>query len=108
MDNDCIKNNLELPDQDAIDRAVKLFSTVSHPVRLLVLITLSRKGPTCAGELQKIAKIEQSAISHQLKVLKTAGLVKWKRDGKQIIYSIMDQHVVHIIEDAIAHISECL
>ena len=59
-----------------------------------------------AGALQEICGIEQSAMSHQLGILKRAHLVTADRAGKQMIYSLADKHVTRIVDDALTHASE--
>ena len=58
------------------------------------------------SEISAFLEITQSAVSHQLRILKTSGLVKSKRKGKTIIYSLADQHVRTIIDCGMEHISE--
>ena len=89
-----------------IDAAVALFAALSHPVRLRILVALSREGPLSAGDLQDFADAEQSLVSHQLSTLKRNRLVSVDRDGRRMIYSLLDEHVAHIVEDAIKHVSE--
>ena len=60
----------------------------------------------CVCDIAEILNMTQSAISHQLKILKNAKLVKNRRDGKQIIYELDDEHVGSIIKMGIEHISE--
>jgi len=100
------KSGPALPGEAELARTIALFKAIAHPSRLLVLITLSRLGPMSAGALQSICGIEQSAMSHQLGGLRHARLVSAKRDGKQIIYSLQDKHVAHVVEDAMLHASE--
>ncbi|MEC9378551.1 MAG: metalloregulator ArsR/SmtB family transcription factor, partial [Candidatus Latescibacterota bacterium] len=59
-----------------------------------------------AGELQDLTRTEQSALSHQLRVLRDAGLVRTTRDGRKVIYHLQDEHVAHIVEDALIHATE--
>lgn len=87
----------------AIESVVALLSAVAHPVRLLALVALRRRGPLSVGELRDITETEQSHLSHQLRVLREARLVRTERQGKQIIYSLFDAHVAHIVEDAVRH-----
>ncbi len=103
---DCLSKVAELPGEGEIAQAVAIFAALAHPVRLLVLSALSRRGPMSVGELQKLAGIEQSAMSHQLRTLRTARLIDTERRGRHIFYHLSDHHVAHIVEDAIAHIGE--
>lgn len=58
------------------------------------------------GEISEFLEITQSAVSHQLRVLKTSGLVRSRRNGKEMIYSLADEHVRNIIDCGMEHIAE--
>ena len=91
---------------EAIEATARLLAVAAHPVRLRVLIALDRRGPLSAGELQAIAGVEQSAMSHQLHKLRDARLVDAQRRGRRMIYRLHDHHVAHIVRDALLHVSE--
>lgn len=95
-----------LPPPATIAPAVSLFSVLAHPMRLQLLVALSRRGPLSAGELQQLVGGEQSAVSHQLATLRRARLVIAEPNGRQRVYSLADHHVAHIVEDALAHANE--
>jgi len=95
-----------LPGEPDRERTIALLRAIAHPARLLVLLTLHRRGPMSVSDLQRHCGIEQSAMSHQLQVLRSARLVSTRREGKQVIYDLQDKHVAHIVEDAILHASE--
>lgn len=89
-----------------IESAAALLQAAAHPTRLAVLLRLSRQGPRSSGGLARSLGVEQSAMSHQLRVLRDARLIAATRRGKQVIYSLVDQHVAHIAEDALSHARE--
>ena len=60
----------------------------------------------CVCDIAQLLEMSQSAISHQLRVLKNARLIKFRRDGKTIFYSLADEHVRTIIDQGIEHIEE--
>ena len=95
-----------LPDETGLKATVSLLSAAAHPTRLLVLLALSRHGELCAGDLQALASIEQSAMSHQLRALREARIVRSERRGKHVVYELHDHHISHIINDALAHAVE--
>ncbi len=95
-----------LPKPAVIDSAVALFAVVAHPARLWVLVALARRGPMAAGELQTVAGLEQTAMSHQLRALREADLIVARRQGRQMIYELADDHVAHIVEDTLCHVAE--
>lgn len=84
----------------------KAVSTTLHalatPSRLLILATL-QNGPATVGELEEAIGMEQSAVSHQLRLLRNLGLVDSVRSGRNISYSLYDDHVAELIEQAIYH-----
>lgn len=95
-----------LPSAQVIDDAVTLFAVMAHPARLLVLVALARRGPMAAGDLQLVAGLEQTAMSHQLRGLREANLIEARRQGRQMIYELVDDHVAHIVEDTFSHVAE--
>lgn len=96
----------QLPPKRELAPTVALFSALANPLRLKLLFALSRLGPMSAGSLQRIVRAEQSAVSHQLAALRRSRLVRADRDGRSMIYELVDDHVAHIIEDALKHANE--
>ena len=80
----------------------KIFADSSR-VKILVALTQSEM---CVGEISEFLSITQSAVSHQLRILETSGLVKNRRNGKTIIYSLADEHIKAIIDCGMEHITE--
>ena len=97
---------MNLPEPALIDAAVQLLTAAAHRARLVVLVSLSRQGPMSAGELQELAGLEQTAMSHQLRMLREANLISAQREGRHVIYSLQDEHVACIVEDTLAHVAE--
>ena len=75
---------------------------LATPSRLLILARL-QSGPARVGELAESIGMEQSAVSHQLRLLRNLGLVESERSGRNISYSLYDDHVAELIEQAIYH-----
>ena len=75
---------------------------LSTPSRLLILATL-QEGPASVGDLSESVGMEQSAVSHQLRLLRNLGLVESERRGRSIVYSLYDDHVSELIDQAIHH-----
>lgn len=96
----------DLPSDEELTRTLGLFTAMAHEGRLRTLIALGRLGPLSAGALVEQSRLEQTALSHQLRILREARLVATEREGKHVIYSLADQHVGRLVEDAIAHASE--
>lgn len=82
-----------------------LFKIFSDSTRVKVLCSLFESGLNVT-EITVITGVSQTAVSHQLRILKQNHLVKYKRDGKQIVYSLADDHVKTIINCGIEHIEE--
>lgn len=90
------------------DEAVKLaefFKNFADPSRIRIL-HLMLKTECSVGELAAMLGMSQSATSHQLRILKESRLVKARRVGKSVIYSLADEHVVNVIEQGLEHIIE--
>lgn len=75
---------------------------LAAPSRLLILATL-QEGPTTVGDLAAAVGMEQSAVSHQLRLLRNLGLVEGERQGRHIVYALYDDHVSALIEEAVYH-----
>ncbi|WP_025728131.1 ArsR/SmtB family transcription factor [Atopobacter phocae] len=88
-----------------IQAVSKIFKTISDPTRLSILFLL-KKEPLNVNAIAESIQMEQSAVSHQLKVLKEARLVKSERSGKSVIYQLDDLHVFSILEQVLTHTRE--
>ena len=97
---EAITRNSEL--FEGLANLYKLFADASR-VKILVALTQSEM---CVSEISEFLSITQSAVSHQLRILKSSNLVKTRRDGKNIIYSVTDHHVRTIIDCGMEHITE--
>lgn len=97
---------IELPHPAVRERALALFRAIAHPDRLTVLLALARGERLCVSDLSALCAASQSAMSHQLRTLRDAGLVRAERAGKQVFYTLADHHVAHIVGDAVAHAEE--
>ena len=90
----------------ALERAVDLLACMAHPVRLAVLARLHREGPANVGTLCEELGVEQSALSHHLRHLRTVRLVVGERQGRRVRYRLQDDHVGCIVEDTLQHAAE--
>ena len=82
--------------------AAELLKALGHPVRIAVVRALAG-GPLCVHELVAMAQVSQPLLSQHLRVLRDAALVRVSRRGKEIAYRLTDQHVAHIVADAVRH-----
>lgn len=85
---------------------VDLFKVFGDYTRIRVLAVLLDTPSVCVSDMAQVLGMTASAISHQLRILKQSKLVKSQREGKQIYYSLADEHVVLILEKAIEHVLE--
>ncbi|MFD9507891.1 ArsR/SmtB family transcription factor [Streptomyces mirabilis] len=76
---------------------------LATPSRLLILTAL-RQRPYPVGGLAAAVGMEQSAVSHQLRLLRALGLVTGRRDGRRIVYRLYDDHVAQLLDQAVHHI----
>jgi len=90
---------------ELINRTAEILGLLGHPKRLEALILLDR-GPLSAGELAEQLGLEQSAMSHQLRLLRDARLVVGDRQGRRVLYRLADHHVADIVRVALIHVAE--
>ncbi len=91
-----------LPDEAARLPVVSFFKTLGDKTRIHILMALDIH-EMCVCDLSVLLNMTKSSVSHQLKTLKDAGLVKSRKDGKNVFYSLDDFHVKDIIEEAFDH-----
>lgn len=92
-------------DINSLNNTANLFKNFADSTRMKILYSLLEKEKNVT-EISTELQISQSAISHQLNILKINNLIKNRRDGKTIYYSIADKHVYNIIEQGIEHVEE--
>ncbi|MGK5447438.1 ArsR/SmtB family transcription factor [Streptomyces radiopugnans] len=84
-------------------KVAETLQALATPSRLLILARL-REGPCAATELAAAVGMEQSACSHQLRVLRTLGLVTGTRRGRSVVYALHDDHVAELLDQALYHV----
>ena len=89
-----------------IQETVKLFKIFSDYTRLRI-IELLYNGEKCVQDISDSLETSQSAISHQLKLLRDMNVVSARKDGKQVIYSLQDNHIKEIFLIGYSHATEC-
>jgi ArsR family transcriptional regulator len=94
-----------MPDDDVLCDAAELLKVFGDPTRIRILFVLGQS-EMCVCDIANLLGMTQSAISHQLRVLKQARLVNARRDGKTIYYSLCDDHVQRIFYCAMEHVME--
>ena len=94
-----------MPDEELLYELADLFKVFGDTTRIKILYALMEQD-LCVADLADIIGASQSAVSHQLRTLKQARLVKFQRDGKNVIYSLSDDHVYTVLAQGMTHICE--
>ena len=94
-----------LPEKEMMEHIAELFKAFGDPTRVHIL-SLLLQGEMCVGDIATGVAISQSAISHQLRILKQMHLIKFRREGKNIWYSLADDHVRTILQMGLEHVME--
>lgn len=95
----------ELPDDELIADLSDMFKIFGDQTRVKILMALE-SGELCVCDIAAVMNMSQSAISHQLRVLKQSNILKTRREGKVVYYSISDDHVKEIFNMAMVHVQE--
>jgi ArsR family transcriptional regulator len=98
-----VKNHL--PKDELLDNVAEIFKVFGDKTRIKILYVLHTK-ELCVCDIAQLLDMNQSAISHQLRILKQAKLIKNRRDGKLVFYSLDDSHVRTILSMGMEHIME--
>lgn len=99
------KVKTSMPDEEELYDLSELYKVFADSTRIKILYVLF-ESEMCVCDIAQLLEMSQSAISHQLRVLKQSKLVKFRRDGKTVFYSLADDHVRTIINQGIEHIEE--
>ena len=94
-----------MPDEDQLMDLADFFKVFADSTRIKILYVLSQ-AEMCVCDIANLLQMGQSAISHQLRVLKQMRLVKYRRDGKTVFYSLADSHIETILAQGMEHIEE--
>lgn len=93
------------PPGETLNAAGELLRALAAPVRIAVVLQL-RSSPRCVHELVDALGVTQPLISQHLRVLKAAGVVRGERRGREVVYRLVDDHLAHIVVDAVEHAEE--
>ena len=120
MDNSCTADRCEvfelheellgkvlgsLPREESLYELAELFKVFGDPTRIRILFVLF-EAEVCVCDLAAVLNMTQSAISHQLNILRRSRLVKCRREGKSVFYSLADDHVRTIVSQGMEHVGE--
>ncbi len=103
---DVVKRVLsQQPDDEILYDLAELFKVFGDSTRIKILYSLF-ENELCVYDIARLLNLSQSSVSHQLRILKTSKLVKFRREGKSIFYSLDDEHVREIISMGMEHVEE--
>lgn len=95
---------MKMPEEEKLNDLAELFKMFGDLTRIKILYALSEE-EMCVCDIASLLNMTQSAISHQLRTLKSSGLVKYRRQGKVVYYSLDDDHVKNIFHQGFIHIN---
>ena len=99
-------HSLPLPGQETeryVQPMANIFKVLSDPTRIRILALLANK-EMCVSSIAEQLDMTHSAISHQLRLLRDTNLVKFTKDGKDVFYSLDDEHVLTLFDQALDHV----
>lgn len=97
------KTKQALPENKTFDKIAEFFSIIGDRTRCKILFAL-KESPMCVCDLANVLSMTKSSVSHQLRKMKDASVVKCERIGKQVFYSLDDKHVFDIFDITMQHI----
>jgi DNA-binding transcriptional ArsR family regulator len=95
----------KLPKEEVLYDLAELFKVFGDTTRVKIISALF-ESEMCVCDIAELLHMSQSAISHQLRVLRHARLVKHRKEGKVVFYSLDDEHIKHIFDEGLEHILE--
>ncbi|NUS45815.1 MAG: winged helix-turn-helix transcriptional regulator [Mycobacteriaceae bacterium] len=94
-----------VPSRRVLDGAGEVLRALAAPIRIAIVLQLREHG-RCVHELVGALGVSQPLISQHLRVLKAAGVVRGERNGREVLYQLVNGHLSHIVLDAVAHVEE--
>ena len=94
-----------LTDEDAVSGLAETFRALGDPTRVRMLDALSH-GELCVCDLAAVLKLSQSAVSHQLRLLRGLRLVRVRREGRMAFYALDDRHIITLFRQTLRHVQE--
>lgn len=94
-----------MPNDETLYDLAELFKVFGDSTRIKILYALF-EAELCVCDISQLLNVSQTAVSHQLRILKTNKLVKFRKEGKNVYYSLTDDHVCSIINQGLDHINE--
>ena len=101
---DVVKNTLnKMPEKGLFNKLAEFFKMIGDPTRTKILFALDQN-EMCVCDIANVLGMTKSSISHQLATLKQSGIVKYRKEGKEVYYTLDDEHVKQVFEITIEHI----
>ena len=94
-----------MPSEDALYDVAELFKVFGDSTRTRIISALF-SAELCVCDIARLLNMTTSAVSHQLRILRNSKLVKYRRDGKELFYSLSDDHIIKIYKLALEHVEE--
>ena len=94
------------PSEESLNKLAEFFKIMGDQTRIKILYALFNAGEMCVCDISYVLGKTPSAISHQLRILRQAKLVKFRKEGKVVFYSLNDEHVKEILDVGYSHIKE--
>jgi ArsR family transcriptional regulator, lead/cadmium/zinc/bismuth-responsive transcriptional repressor len=95
----------EIMPVDKAQQMAEFFNALADPSRLRLMSALANR-ELCVCDLAAAVKVSESAVSHQLRILRSQRLVKYRREGRNVYYSLADNHVMNLYREVAEHLSE--
>ncbi|MFH1149305.1 MAG: metalloregulator ArsR/SmtB family transcription factor [Actinomycetota bacterium] len=102
---DCTAMRSSKIPESVIKRTASLFRVLGDPTRVKIITALCGED-LCVGDIAELVGVSDSAVSHQLRVLRNMGIVEYSKEGKNVIYSLRDEHIRRILEQSLDHATE--
>ncbi|MCD6546323.1 MAG: helix-turn-helix transcriptional regulator [Thermotogae bacterium] len=100
------KAKSSLPNEDDLTELSEFFKIFGDKTRIKILWTLLKVKEMCVCDISELLEVSQSAVSHQLRILRQARLVKYRKEGKTVFYSLDDEHIEEILRLGMFHVKE--
>lgn len=95
------------PKEEILERLSQIFKILGDPTRIKILWTLDNN-EMCVCDIANVLNMTKSSISHQLSILRTSGIVKYRKSGKEVYYMLDDEHIKKLYEIGLEHIDHKL
>jgi DNA-binding transcriptional ArsR family regulator len=93
-------------DKKNLSLMAEISALLGNELRIAILMYILEKGETCVGKIVEDLEMKQSTISNQLKILKLGGIVKARKEGKKVFYSLADSHISNLLITLSEHVKE--